>query len=205
MNTRMCPRPRQRSRVSPSCSIQTKDSLSVPYLRAHHALCDEIKWYLEHVRDFLQSCGCSPSPSAFQVRNIALSDASLVRDVELRFTAPLANHAQCIFAGGNSVNNFFRNEWHARRNLSPRARDQTRSSDIFVGLTRLGGKCFVVLARKDSDLAFVGHFESDVHDAFLSVINLLAIADRNDSDRSGVFDEDNAPIPNSKPTPASAL
>jgi len=135
-------RPRKRSRVRPSGSIQTRDRLIVPHLRAHHTLCDEIKRNLEHVRDFLQSCGCSPSPSAFQVGNIALSDASLVRDVELRFTAPLANYAQCIFAGGDSVNNFFRKEWHARRNLSPRARDQTRSSDIFVvGLTRLGGKC----------------------------------------------------------------
>ena len=45
-----------------------------------------------------------------------------------------------------------------------------------------------------SDLAFVGHFEPDVHDVFLSVVNLFAVADGNDGDRSGVLDEDNAPI-----------
>jgi hypothetical protein len=50
----------------------------------------------------------------------------------------------------------------------------------------------VVLARKDSDLAFVGHFKSDVHDAFLSVVNLSAVADGNNSDRSGLLNEDNA-------------
>jgi hypothetical protein len=79
------------------------------------------KLHLSHCADFRDRL--SPSPSAFEVGNIALSDASLVRDVELRFTSPLAKHAQCIFAGGNSVNDFFRNEWHARGNLSPRAHD----------------------------------------------------------------------------------
>jgi hypothetical protein len=46
-----------------------------------------------------------------------------VRNVELRFTAPLAKHAQCIFAAGNSVNDFFRDERHAGGNLSPRTHD----------------------------------------------------------------------------------
>jgi hypothetical protein len=53
-------------------------------------LYNQIEWNLEHVGDFFQSCGCSLSPSAFQVGNVTLSDVSLVRDVELRFTAPLA-------------------------------------------------------------------------------------------------------------------
>src|SRR5262249_12894828 len=131
------------------------------------------------------------------------SDVSLVRDVELRFTAPLAKHTQRIFPASNSINDFFWNEWHASGNLFTCARDEARSSEIFVGFLCLGGKCFVVLAGKNSDLAFVGHFESHVHDAFLSVVNLFAVADGDDSDRSRVFDEDNAPVANSKPTPGS--
>ena len=51
---------------------------------------DKVKRNLEHVRNFFQRCGCSLSPSAFQVGNVTLSGVSLARDVELRFTAPLA-------------------------------------------------------------------------------------------------------------------
>jgi hypothetical protein len=52
-----------------------------------------------------------------------LSYVSLLRDIKLRFTTPLANHAQCIFTGANSVNNFFRNEWYAGSDFPPRARN----------------------------------------------------------------------------------
>jgi hypothetical protein len=53
-------------------------------------LCDHIKRQLEDIRDFFQSGGCSLSPTTFQVGNVTLPDVSLVRDVELRLTAPLA-------------------------------------------------------------------------------------------------------------------
>ena len=53
-------------------------------------LCDQIKWQLEDVRDFFQSCGCSFSPTTFQVGNVTLPDVGLVRDVELRLTTPFA-------------------------------------------------------------------------------------------------------------------
>jgi hypothetical protein len=76
-------------------------------------------------------------------------------------------------AAGNSVNDFFRNERHASGYLFSRAGDQTRSAEIFVGFLCLGGKYFVVLARKDSDLAFVGHFEPNVHDASFQSSSLL--------------------------------
>src|ERR1700730_14302781 len=59
-------------------------------------LYNQIKRNLEHVCDFFQSCCCAPSPSAFQVGNVALSDVRLVRDVELRFTAPFAKRSQRI-------------------------------------------------------------------------------------------------------------
>jgi hypothetical protein len=49
--------------------------------------------------------------------------ASLLRDIKLRFAAPLANYAQCIFASGNSVNNLFRNECYAGSDFPPRARN----------------------------------------------------------------------------------
>ena len=52
------------------------------------ALCDQIKRQLEDIRDFFQSCGCSFSPTTFQVGNVALPDVGLVRDVELRLTTP---------------------------------------------------------------------------------------------------------------------
>src|SRR5215472_3495557 len=84
-------------------------------------LCDHIKRNLEHIRDFLQSCSCSLSPSAFQVGNVTLSNLSLVRDVELRFTAPLAERAQRVLSVGDSINDLFRNEWHAIGNLFARA------------------------------------------------------------------------------------
>ena len=58
--------------------------------------------FIEHVRDFLQSCGCRLSSSVFQVGNITQSDVDLVRDVQLRFTAPLAKDetADMEFADG---------------------------------------------------------------------------------------------------------
>jgi FAD binding domain len=97
--------------------------------RGPHHVCrrmilyDQIKRNLQHIRNFSQSCGRSLSPSAFQVGNVTLSDLSLVRDVELRFTAPLAKHAQRILATSDSVSDFFRNERHATGNLFPRACD----------------------------------------------------------------------------------
>jgi hypothetical protein len=48
--------------------------------------------------------------------------------------------------------------------ISFRARNQARGAEVFVGLLCLGGKYFVLLARKDSDLALVGPFKSNVHD-----------------------------------------
>jgi hypothetical protein len=80
-----------------------------------------------------------------------------------------------------------------------------RPANIFVNFLCLSGQCLVVLARKDGDLAFVGHFEPDGHDTFLLVVNVVAIADRNDGDRSGVLDEDSAPIANPKPATVAAL
>jgi hypothetical protein len=56
-------------------------------------LCDQIKRQLEDIRYFFQSCGCPLSPTTFEVRNVTLPDVSLLRDVELRFTAPLAKCA----------------------------------------------------------------------------------------------------------------
>jgi hypothetical protein len=89
---------------------------------------------------------------------------------------------QRVFATGNSVNDFFRNERHASCNLLACAGDKTRCAEIFIGFLRLGGKCFIVLARKNSDLAFVGLFEPDVHDACLSVADVFAITDGNNGD-----------------------
>jgi hypothetical protein len=48
----------------------------------------------------------------------------------------------------------FRNKWGTSGNVFARARHQARGANIFIGLLCLGGKCFVVLARKDSDFAF---------------------------------------------------
>ena len=56
-------------------------------------LCDQIKRQLEDIRDFFQNCGCSLSPTTFQIGNVTLPDAGLVRDVELRLTAPFAKCA----------------------------------------------------------------------------------------------------------------
>jgi hypothetical protein len=39
--------------------------------------------------------------SVFQIGNVTLSDLCLMRDVELRFTAPLAEHAQRILAASD--------------------------------------------------------------------------------------------------------
>jgi hypothetical protein len=63
--------------------------------------------------------------------------------VELCFTALLTKHTQRVFTTGNPVNDFFRNERHASSNLFTRAGDKTRSAEIFVGLLRLRGKCFI--------------------------------------------------------------
>ena len=49
---------------------------------------DQIKRQLEDIRDFF-----SNSPTTFQVGNVTLADVSLVRDVELRLTAPFAKCA----------------------------------------------------------------------------------------------------------------
>jgi hypothetical protein len=167
-------------------------------MTGYSVLYDQIKRNLEHVCDFFQSSGCSFSPSAFQIGNVTLSNLSLVRDVELRFTAPLAERAQRVLAAGDSINDLFRNEWHASGNLFSRARNQARSAKVFVDFLCLGGKYFVLLARKDSDLALVGPFKPNVHDTYLSLVNLSAVADGSDRDRSGVLDEDNPPIANSK-------
>ena len=44
------------------------DDLPLPYaVEAAGALCDEIKWNLEYIRNFFQNCGCTLSPSAFQI------------------------------------------------------------------------------------------------------------------------------------------
>ena len=56
-------------------------------------LCDQIERQLEDIRDFFQSCGCSLSPTTFQIGNVTLPDVSVVRDVELRLTAPFAKCA----------------------------------------------------------------------------------------------------------------
>jgi hypothetical protein len=174
-------------------------------MTGYSALYDQIKRSLEHVCDFSQSSGCSLSSSAFQVGNVTLSNLSLVRDVELRFTAPLAERTQSILAAGDSINDLFRNEGYASANLFSRARNQTGSAEIFVGFLCLGDKYFVLLARKDSDLTLIGPFKPNVHDTYLSVVNLSAVADGNDGDRSGVLDEDDAPIANAKPATRNAL
>jgi hypothetical protein len=168
-------------------------------------LYDQIKRNLERIRDLFQSCGCSFSPSAFQVGNVTLANLSLVRDVELRFTTPLAERALCILTAGDSINDLFWNKWHASGNLFSRARNQARSAEVFVGFLCLGGKYFVLLARKDSDLALVGPFKPNVHDTCLSVVNLSAVADGSDGDRSGVLDEYNPPIANAKPATLGAF
>jgi hypothetical protein len=72
------------------------------------------------------------------------------------------------------------------------ARDQTRRAEVFVCFLCLGGKRFILFARKEGDLALAGHFKSNVHEASFSVVNLSAVADGND--RSRIFDEDNALI-----------
>jgi len=59
----------------------------------HRVLCDEIKRNLEHSAIFFKA---TVIVFVRQVGNITQSDASLVRNVDLRFTAPLAKH---IFAG----------------------------------------------------------------------------------------------------------
>ena len=58
-----------------------------------------------------------------------------------------------------------------------RARDQAGSTEVFVSFLCLGGERFILLAGKDGDLALAGHFKSNVHDVFLSVVNLSAVAD----------------------------
>src|SRR5262249_3198417 len=57
----------------------------------------------------------------------------------------------------------------------------------------------------DGDFALVGLFESDVHDAFLSIVNIPAVTNGNNHARSRVLDKGNAPITNSKPAPGGAL
>jgi hypothetical protein len=44
-------------------------------------LYDQIKRQLENIRDFFQSCGCSLSPTTFQVGNATLPDVSAVATV----------------------------------------------------------------------------------------------------------------------------
>jgi hypothetical protein len=131
-------------------------------------LCDQIKRHLEQIYDFLQSCSCCLLPPAFQIGNVTLSNLGLVRDVELRFTASLAERAQRVLSAGDSINDLFRNEWHAGGNLFSRPRNQARSAEVFVGFSRLGGKNFVFLARKDRHLALVGLFKLNTHVAILS-------------------------------------
>jgi hypothetical protein len=74
--------------------------------------------------------------------------------------------------------------------ISLRARDQARRAEVFVSFLCLGGKRFTLLAGKDGDLAPAGHFKSNVHDASISVVNLSAVADGNDGDRSHFGDLD---------------
>ena len=63
------------------------DDLPLPYaVEAAGALCDEIKWNLEYIRNFFQNCDCTLSPSAFQIGNVTLSEVSLGREIELRLT-----------------------------------------------------------------------------------------------------------------------
>ena len=69
-----------------------------------------------------------------------------------------------------------------------RARDQAGSTEVFVSFLCLGSERFILLAGKDGDLALAGHFKSNVHDVALSVVNLSAVADGNDGDRSFQFD-----------------
>jgi hypothetical protein len=66
--------------------------------------------------------------------------------------------------------------------ISLRARDQAGRTEIFVSFVCRGGERFILLARKDGDLAFAGRFKSNVHDVFLSVVSLSAVADGNDGD-----------------------
>jgi hypothetical protein len=87
----------------------------------------------------------------------------------------------------------------------PRHSRSARSAEVFVGFPRLGGKYFVLLARKDGDLAPAGPFKPNVHDTCFSLVDLSAVADGNDGDRSGVLDEDNPPIANAKPATLGAL
>lgn len=81
----------------------------------------------------------------------------------------------------SSINDLFRNEWHASGNLFARAIKRA-VPEVFVGFLCLGGKYFGVFASKDSDFAFVGPFKSNVN-AFRSVGNLSAVANGNDGNR----------------------
>src|SRR6516164_6397289 len=55
-------------------------------------------------------------------------------------------------------------------NLFARPRNQARSTEGFVGFPCLGGKYFVLLARKDSDLALIGLFKPNIHVTRLLVV-----------------------------------
>jgi hypothetical protein len=90
---------------------------------------DQIKRNFEHVGDFFQSCGCPFSPSVFQIGNVTLSNLSLMREIELRFSAPLAEHAQRILAA--SDDHCAQGDTAERRTLSRAARGLT-----FSALTR---------------------------------------------------------------------
>jgi hypothetical protein len=147
-------------------------------------LYNEIELHLERVCDLLQSCGCSLFSSALQVGKVTLSDVSLVRDIELRFTAPPTQHAQRILTVGNSVNDLFRNERNASGNVFARSRDGTRSAEIFVGFLCLGGKSFVVLARQDSDLAVRIGCRSSVVEHLIGKIFLIVFIAAHTSPKS---------------------
>ena len=56
------------------------------------------------------------------VESVTEAQARIAREAELRHTSSFANYAQCIFAGDNSVNDFFRNKWSTSGNLFARTR-----------------------------------------------------------------------------------
>ena len=123
----------------------------------------------------------------------------------MRHIAPFAQNAERVLATGDPVDDLLGNQRSAGGDLFARTRDKARSSTILVGFGSLGNQRLVFLAGEYGDLAFIGLFETHVHSDCLSVVDFPAVADRGDDDRSLFFNEDYAPVADSKPATRAAL
>ena len=143
--------------------------------------------------------------SCLEIGQVALGDADRDRELGLCLSAPVAQDANRIFAGGKPINDGlgqqdFRSGGDGTACLS----HNSCRPGILAASQR--GESLVFTFRQDSEfLAFCRSDELDLGHRGLSIVDLASMSDGSDDQRLALDVEDHAPVANAQPRSRTAL